>query len=70
VFAPANLPDAMTATLARDIEQIVRGDSFRGKLEPLGVFPTVLSRGDFAAFQLNELAKWGKAVRDSGATVD
>jgi tripartite-type tricarboxylate transporter receptor subunit TctC len=70
VFAPANLPDAMTATLARDIEQIVRGEPFRGKLEPLGVSPAALSGGDFAAFQQSELAKWGKAVRDSGVTMD
>jgi hypothetical protein len=60
----------MTATLARDIERIVRSDSFRGKLEPLAVSPVVLSGGDFAAFQFSELAKYGKAVRDSGATMD
>jgi hypothetical protein len=42
----------------------------RGKLETLGVLPTSLSGSAFAEFQQRELAKWGKAVRDSGATVE
>jgi tripartite-type tricarboxylate transporter receptor subunit TctC len=70
VFAPANLPPALAGTLAGEIERIVRSDGFRGKLEPLGVLPTVVSLGDFAEFQHGELTKWGKAVRESGATID
>jgi len=70
LFAPAKLPDAVAATLAAAIEEIVRSESFRSRLEPLGAVPTVLSRGAFAAFQAGELAKWGKAVRDSGATME
>ena len=70
VFAPANLPAAQAATLAGEIERIGRSAAFREKLEALGVLPTVLTLGAFAEFQRGELAKWGKAVRDSGATVD
>jgi tripartite-type tricarboxylate transporter receptor subunit TctC len=70
VFAPAKLPTDMTEALGRDIEQIVRGDAFRTNLEPLGVLPTVLTGRVFAEFQAAELTKWGKAVRDSGATAD
>jgi tripartite-type tricarboxylate transporter receptor subunit TctC len=70
VFAPANLPAAQAATLAAEIERIVRSSAFRDRLEPLGVLPTVLTLGAFGEFQRRELAKWGKAVRDSGATVD
>ena len=40
------------------------------KLEPLGVLTTVLTLGAFGEFQVSELAKWGKAVRESGATID
>jgi hypothetical protein len=36
----------------------------------LGVHPTVLTLGALAEFQHSEIAKWGKAIRDSGATVD
>ena len=70
VFAPANLPAAQAATLAGEIERIGRSAAFREKLEALGVLPTVLTLGAFAEFQRGELAKWGKAVRESGATVD
>ena len=70
VFAPANLSAAQAATLAGEIERIGRSAAFREKLEALGVLPTVLTLGAFAEFQRGELAKWGKAVRESGATVD
>jgi tripartite-type tricarboxylate transporter receptor subunit TctC len=70
VFAPARLPAELSASLAGEMERIVHGDAFRGKLEPLGVVPAVLSGSAFAEFQRGELAKWGKAVRDSGATID
>jgi len=70
VFAPANLPIDLAARLADEVTRVVRSDAFREKLEPLGVAPVALSRGDFADFQRRELAKWGKAVHDSGATMD
>ena len=70
VFAPANLPPAMAASLAAESERIVRASGFSDKLSALGVVPTVRTLGAFAEFQRGELAKWGKAVRDSGATVD
>ena len=70
VFAPANLPADMTEALGREIERIVLGEAFRVNLEPLGVLPTVLTGRAFAEFQTTELAKWGKAVRQSGATAD
>jgi tripartite-type tricarboxylate transporter receptor subunit TctC len=70
VYAPAGLPAPLAATLAGEIERIVRGNGFRDALGPLGVLPTVRTLGAFSEFQGGELAKWGKAVRDSGATVD
>ena len=70
VFAPAKLPAALADTLAGELERIVRSDAFRTRLEPLGVIPTVLSGSAFAEFQRGELAKWAKAVRDSGATLN
>jgi tripartite-type tricarboxylate transporter receptor subunit TctC len=70
VFAPANLPANLTTTLANEIEKIVRSDAFRSKLEPLGVTPKILSGAAFAEFQRSELAKWGNAVRQSGAVIE
>ena len=70
VLAPANLPTAQAATLASEIERIARSSAFRDRLEPLGVLSTVLTLGAFGDFQRGELAKWGKAVRESGAAID
>ena len=70
VFAPAALPSALTTVLANEMVQIVRSDGFRSKLEPLGVVPTALSSVELAEFQRAELLKWGKAVNDSGATMN
>ena len=56
--------------LATEIERIAESKAFRDKLGPLGVEPAVLKRAEFAAFQRAEMAKWGRAVRASGATVD
>jgi tripartite-type tricarboxylate transporter receptor subunit TctC len=70
VFAPAGLPADMAAVLSGEVEKIARSAEFRGKLESLGVVPAALGSGALAEFQRAELLKWGKAVRDSGASMD
>ena len=59
VYAPANLPSPLLTQLAGEIEKIA-----------LGAAPRALTGAAFAEFQKAEAAKWGKAVRDSGATID
>jgi tripartite-type tricarboxylate transporter receptor subunit TctC len=70
VFAPAHLPAAQATALADGVVKIARSDAFRSRLEPLGVIPSALAGQQFSEFQRAELAKWGKAVRDSGASVE
>jgi tripartite-type tricarboxylate transporter receptor subunit TctC len=71
VFAPAKMPDALTAALVAEAARIAASDAFRSKLEPLGVTPvTHLAGAAFADFQRSEIAKWGKAVRDAGVKAD
>ncbi|MFO1198667.1 MAG: tripartite tricarboxylate transporter substrate binding protein [Burkholderiaceae bacterium] len=70
VFAPANLPPPVAAQLGAEIERVVASAAFRERLGNLGVLPAALARDAFAEFQRAELAKWGRAVRDSGATLD
>lgn len=67
VFGPANLPADVAARLRRDIERITRSDAFREQLASLGVQANA-DPASLAEFQKREVAKWGKAVRDSGAT--
>jgi tripartite-type tricarboxylate transporter receptor subunit TctC len=68
IYAPAGLPVAATAALIAATARVVQGSAFRNALEPLGVVPTHMSGQEFAEFQAGEMVKWGKAVRDSGAT--
>jgi tripartite-type tricarboxylate transporter receptor subunit TctC len=70
VFGPANLPSTIADRLNSEIETIVQSAAFRDRLVPLGVQPAGGTRAALAQFQRNELQKWGKSVRDSGATVD
>ncbi|MGB6916806.1 MAG: tripartite tricarboxylate transporter substrate-binding protein, partial [Pseudolabrys sp.] len=70
VFAPGNLPPASAVILADEISRIVSSEAFRTTLEPLGVSPTALSGSAFVEFHRSEMAKWGKAVHESGATFD
>ena len=70
VFAPANLPADLAAVLATEIEKVVKSEPFHNRMEILGVHPQSLSLSALAEFQRAELKKWGKAVRDSGATAE
>jgi tripartite-type tricarboxylate transporter receptor subunit TctC len=70
VFAPANLPAAIATRLNAEINAVVRSERFRALLVPQGVTVSGDTREEFAQFQQRELVKWGKAVRDSGASVD
>ena len=70
IYAPAGLPPAILTALVSEIEKIAMGAAMREKLGPQGVASRVLSGAAFADFQRSETAKWGKAVRDSGASVD
>ena len=69
VFAPANTPPDVAATLRAEVEKAVRSEGFRAQLGTLGVQPAV-EPISLADFQKAEVAKWGKAVRDSGAAQD
>jgi tripartite-type tricarboxylate transporter receptor subunit TctC len=69
VFGPAKLPAEVTVRLRTEIERIARSDAFRDKLGNLGVQPAS-EPVSLADFQKSEVAKWGKAVRDSGAVAD
>jgi tripartite-type tricarboxylate transporter receptor subunit TctC len=70
IFAPAGMPEAMTAALAGEIERIVGSDGFKSRLEPLGVLPIFIGGDALLRFQRSELAKWGKAVHDAGVRID
>lgn len=69
VFAPARLGSAETALLRREVERVTRSAEFREKLGNIGVTPAAPVT-NIDAFLRGEMDKWGRAVRESGATSD
>lgn len=67
VFGPANMPADVVTRLRTEIEKITRSPGFRDPLAKIGVQANA-EPVDLAEFQKKEVARWQKAVRDSGAT--
>jgi tripartite-type tricarboxylate transporter receptor subunit TctC len=70
IFAPAALPRALVAQINRDITGILESGDMSERLSKLGAEPSPQSPEAFSHFVRAEIAKWGKVVRESGATVD
>jgi tripartite-type tricarboxylate transporter receptor subunit TctC len=70
LFAPAGLPPAVTARLVADTRRVVEQPGFRDRLLDVGVQTPSASARPFAEFQRAEIAKWGRAVRDSGVVIE
>ncbi|HEX4332823.1 MAG TPA: tripartite tricarboxylate transporter substrate binding protein [Usitatibacter sp.] len=69
VFGPANLPPEVTARLRGEIGKIAKSPAFRDLLGAIGV-QTNTEGVSLPEFQREEVARWQKAVRDSGAKAD
>jgi tripartite-type tricarboxylate transporter receptor subunit TctC len=70
VFAPAGTPPALVSRLNELINQILREPAFTTQIRALGGEPGSGSSADFRVFVASEIARWAKAVVDSGATID
>jgi tripartite-type tricarboxylate transporter receptor subunit TctC len=70
LFAPANLPAPVAGKLASEANRVIQTAGFRDKLVEIGVQTGALSPQAFAEFQRQEMDKWGRAVKDSGVTLD
>lgn len=70
VWAPAGTPREIVARVSSEIARIVRTPQVRERLAGLGATPVGNTPEEFAAYNLSELAKWGRIVKASGATVD
>lgn len=70
VFGPAKLPPSVTDILRTNIEKVAASSAYKERLGNLGVLPNTDFKESLADFQIKEIAKWARAVRDSGATID
>lgn len=70
VFAPQGTPREVIARVQTEIAQILRMPEVRDGLVSQGAEPVGNAPEEFGAWVRNEVQKWAKVVRESGARVD
>jgi tripartite-type tricarboxylate transporter receptor subunit TctC len=67
IVAPARTPDAVLDKLNAEIVRLLKEPDVRERLSALAFTPVGDTRAQYAAFIKSEIAKWGQAVKASGA---
>ena len=70
IFGPAAMPKDIVAKLNADVAAILNAPDLKSRLDTLGAEPGAMSVDAFNKYIRDEVTKWAKVVRDSGATVD
>jgi tripartite-type tricarboxylate transporter receptor subunit TctC len=70
LVGPAGMPASIVQKLNAEMIAIFNMPDVRDRLAALGAEPAANSVEEFRAYIRAEMAKWGKAVRDSGAKAD
>ena len=70
VFGPAALPQGLVARLNGDLVAVLGTVDMKERLSSLGAEPAPMTPDDFGRYVRDEIAKWSKVVRESGAKVD
>ena len=70
IFGPAALPKDIVAKLNADIAAILNTPDLKQRLDALGAEPGSMSVDAFSKYVREEVTKWAKVVKDSGATAD
>jgi tripartite-type tricarboxylate transporter receptor subunit TctC len=66
VFAPKGTPPAVVARLNAAVNEALRTQQLRSRLETLDISPQAKSVADFTAQTRADHQRWGKIIRDSG----
>ena len=70
VLAPGGTPDAVVATLAREVAKAVAADDAKARMDAMGAEPAYLPSEEFAKLIRAETDKWAKLVKATGAQAD
>jgi tripartite-type tricarboxylate transporter receptor subunit TctC len=70
VFGPAGLPADIVAKLNSEIGSAVTAPDVKERLAALGAEPSVKAPDQFGRYVREEIAKWAKVVKDSGAKAE
>ena len=70
IAAPAKTPPAILDKLNAEMVRILNQPDVKERLAGLAFTPVPGTRAEFAAYMKAEIAKWGQAVKDSGAKAE
>jgi tripartite-type tricarboxylate transporter receptor subunit TctC len=70
VFGPAGLPAGIVAKLNSEIGSAVTAPEVKERFAALGAEPSVKAPDQFARYVRQEITKWAKVVKDSGAKAE
>ena len=70
IAAPSRTPPAVLDKLNSEIRRIINTAEMKERLATLAFTPVGDSRDEFTRFIKSEIARWGKAVRESGAKAE
>lgn len=70
LLGPARLPAEVTASVNAEVNKALRSDDLRSKLESQGLELTPGTPEQFGKLIRDDIAKWGKVVKESGAKID
>jgi len=70
VFAPPSTPKDVIARINGDIVNLLGAAEVRERLAALGAEPQPLAPDAFARFVREDISKWAKVVKESGAKID
>jgi tripartite-type tricarboxylate transporter receptor subunit TctC len=70
VFAPANTPRDVVMRLNGELKRVFALPDVQDKLRGIGLEPWLSTPEELAKYQGEEIVKWAKVVKDSGAKAD
>jgi tripartite-type tricarboxylate transporter receptor subunit TctC len=70
IAAPAKTPARILDKLNAEMVRILNQPDVKERLATLAFTPAPGTRAEFAAYIKSEIAKWGKAVKESGAKAE
>jgi tripartite-type tricarboxylate transporter receptor subunit TctC len=70
MLAPSGTPDAVVQRLSAEIGKALQDAEVLKQLRSAGIVPSYLGPQAFGAFMRAEHEKWGRVVRETGATIN
>ncbi len=68
--APRNLPAAIVNRLHAEMEAVANAAEFREQIAALGIETQITSPREFAEFMKSDIARWSRAIKDTGITLN